>query len=64
MAFAVKRGRAAWRRIAADDSPPYRGFLDPRGFRRRERVHVVALERWPDGSTTASPLVATVPRPR
>ena len=30
VAFAVKRGGGAWRRIAADQSPPFRGFLDPR----------------------------------
>ena len=64
VAFALKRGRAAWRRVAADGSPPYRGFLDPRRFRRGERVHVVALARWPNGSTTISRVVATVPRPR
>ena len=52
MAFAVKRGGGAWRRIAADQSPPFRGFLDPTRFRRGERVHVVALARWPDGRTT------------
>ena len=64
VAFAVKRGRGAWTRLAADDSPPYRGFLDPRGFRRRERVHVVAVARWPGGATTLSPVVAVVPRSR
>ena len=64
VAFALKRAGGTWRRIAADGSPPYRGFLDPRQFRRGERVHVVALARWPDGTATLSPLVAAVPRPR
>ena len=64
VAFAVKRPGGAWRRIAADQSPPFRGFLDPPRFRRGERVHVVALVRWPDGKTTVSPVVAAVPRPR
>jgi glycosidase len=64
VAFAVKRARGGWGRIAADGSPPYRGFLDPQRFRRGERAHVVALARWPDGTTTVSRVVATTPRPR
>ncbi len=64
VAFAVKRGGGAWRRIAADQSPPFRGFLDPTRFRRGERVHVVAVARWPAGRTTVSSAVAAVPRPR
>ena len=64
VSFAVKRARGRWTRIAADGSPPYRGFLDPQRFRRRERVDVVALARWPDGTTTVSPVVTAVPRPR
>jgi glycosidase len=64
VSFAVERARGRWKRIAADDSPPYRGFLDPQRFRRGERVHVVALARWPNGKTTVSPVVASVPRPR
>jgi Alpha amylase, catalytic domain/Domain of unknown function (DUF3459) len=64
VAFAVKRGGRAWRRVAADQSPPFRGFLDPPRYRRGERVHVVALARWPDGSTTVSRVVAAVPRRR
>jgi glycosidase len=60
--FAFKRGGGRWTRIAADDSPPYRGFLEPRRFRRGERIHVVALARWPGGTVTASPVVASVPR--
>ena len=62
--LAVKRPRGAWARIAVDDSPPYRGFLDPGRFRRGERIHVVALARWPGGTVTVSPVVAAVPRPR
>jgi hypothetical protein len=62
--LALKRRGGAWTRIAADDSPPYRGFVDPRRFRRGERVHVVALARWPGETVTVSPIVAAVPRPR
>ena len=61
VSFAVKRARGGWARIAADDSPPYRGFLDPQRFRRRERVDVVALARWPGGTTTVSPVVTASP---
>jgi hypothetical protein len=64
VAFAVKRGKGAWVRIAADDSPPYRGFLEPRRYRRGERVAVVAVTRWPGGTATVSPVVTAVPRPR
>ena len=64
VAFAAKRGGGAWRRIAADQSLPFRGFLDPLRYRRGERVHGVALARWPDGRTTVSPVVVAVPRPR
>ena len=64
VAFAVKRGKGAWVRIAADDSPPYRGFLEPQRYRRGERVAVVAVARWPGGTTTLSPVVAVMPRPR
>lgn len=64
VSFALKRPRGQWTRIAADDSPPYRGFLEPRGFRRGERVHVVAIVRWPDATVTVSPVIAAVPRPR
>jgi hypothetical protein len=60
----VKRGTGAWVRIAADDSPPYRGFLEPQRYRRGERVAVAAVARWPGGTTTVSPVVTAVPRPR
>ena len=58
VAFAVRRaGAARWTRLATDDSPPYRAFLDPRRFRRNERVHLVAIVRGLDGSTAVSPVV-------
>lgn len=63
VAFAVRRANAArWTRIAADDSPPYRTFLDPAKFRRGERVHVVAIARSLDGRTAVSRVLALVPR--
>jgi glycosidase len=57
VAFAVNRGRASWARLAVDDSPPYRAFLDPVKFRNRERVHLVAVVRGLDGTTAVSRVV-------
>ncbi len=63
VAFAVRRaGAARWTRIAADDSPPYRTFLDPAKFRRREVVYVVAIARSLDGRTAVSAVRSFVPR--
>ena len=63
VAFAVRRaGAARWTRLAADDSPPYRSFLDPAKFRRRESVFVVAIARGLDGRTAVSPVRSFVPR--
>jgi glycosidase len=53
--FAVRReGAARWTRLAVDDSPAYRAFLDPSRFRRNERVHLVAIVRGLDGATSVS----------
>ena len=54
---AVKRARGGWTRLAADDSPPFRAFLDPLRYRRNELVHLVAVARGLDGSTAVSPVV-------
>ena len=63
VAFAMRRGNTArWTRIAADDSPPYRTFLDPAKFNRRERVYVVAIARSLDGRTALSAVRSFVPR--
>jgi glycosidase len=63
IAFAVRRaGSTRWQRLATDDSPPYRAFLEPRSFRRRERIHVVAIARALSGSTLVSRVVPFVPR--
>jgi glycosidase len=56
--FAVRRaGASRWRRLAADDSPPLRAFLDPAAFRRGEVVHLVAVARWRNGAVTTSSVV-------
>jgi glycosidase len=62
VAFAVKRARSGWRRLAADDSPPYRAFLDPASYKKGETVHVVAISRALDGSVAVSTVVPTTVR--
>jgi hypothetical protein len=62
VAFAVRRATGGWRRLAVDDSPPYRAFLDPKSFRRRETVHLVAIARALDGTTAVSAVVPTIVR--
>jgi Alpha amylase, catalytic domain len=63
VAFAVKRGTGAWQRVASDDSPPYRGFLDPARYKRKAKVQVVAIARALDGSVAVSKVTTVVPRP-
>ena len=48
--------RGSWTRLAADDSPPFRAFLDPARYRRNELVHLVAIARGLDGLTAVSPV--------
>ena len=63
VAFAVSRAGGAWRRLSVDDSPPYRAFVDPKRYRRGERLYLVAIARSLDGTTALSPVVSfTVPR--
>ena len=62
VAFAVRRGNGAWKRVAVDDAPPYRGFLEPGRFRKQEKVELVAIARSLDGRVAASPVITTVVR--
>jgi glycosidase len=65
VAFAVRRENGKrWVRLAADDSPPYRAFLDPRRYRRGERVHLVAVALGLEGRTAVSRVVPFTPRRR
>ena len=57
VAFAVKGGRTGWRRLATDDSFPYRAFLDPKSYKRGEVVHVVAIARGLNGELAVSPVL-------
>jgi hypothetical protein len=52
--FALRRPGAAWQRVAIDDAPPYRAFLDPARFRRGERLALAAVSRSLDGRTAVS----------
>ena len=64
VAFAVRRGAGgAWRRLAVDDSPPYRAFVEPQHYHRGERLSIVAIARSLDGTTAVSTVVPfTVPK--
>jgi hypothetical protein len=56
--FAVKRAKGKrWARLATDDSPPFRAFLDPGRYGRDERVELVAISRAVDGRTAVSRVV-------
>ena len=63
VSFATRRVGKAWMRVAVDDGAPYRAFLDPKRFRRGERIEVVAVARGSNGSTAVSPVVVATPRP-
>jgi hypothetical protein len=55
--FAVRRaGASRWSRLAADDSPPYRAFLDPKRYRKGETVYLAAVVRSSDGRVAVSPV--------
>jgi glycosidase len=61
--FAIRLSRGGWQRVAIDDSAPYRAFLEPGRFSKRERVVGVAVAEGTDGSVAASPPVTFVPNP-
>ena len=61
--FAMRgAGHRAWVRIAADDGSPYRAYLDPRGFKRGQKISLVAIARASDGSVSTSPVLTVQPR--
>jgi glycosidase len=63
VAVAVRRERGkVWQRLGVDGSAPYRVFLDPRRFRRGEKIGVVAVARGSDGTSAVSPVVVVTPR--
>jgi len=61
--FALQRARGGrWARVGVDDGAPYAVYLDPRRFRRGERVSVVAVGRASDGSVSTSSALTVQPR--
>ncbi len=57
--FAARRsGAKAWTRLAVDDGAPYRAFLNPRSYRRGEKLALVAIARSSDGAVSSSPVVS------
>lgn len=61
--FAIRRaGAASWTRLGVDDSAPYAVYLDPRRYRKGERISLVAVMRASDGSTSTSPVLSVSPR--
>jgi len=61
--FAVSRHGGSWRRLAIDDSAPYRAFIDPGSFHKHERIRLVAVARGLDGKTAVSKVTTFTPRP-
>jgi hypothetical protein len=61
--FAIRRRNGAWHRVAIDDSAPYRAFLEPGRFKKRERVAGVAVAEGTVGTVAAAPPVTFVPNP-
>ncbi len=61
--FAIRRPGGTWRRVAVDDSAPYRAFVDPLSFEKAERVSAVAVARGLDGKVATSRIVTFTPRP-
>ncbi len=59
VSFAARRPEAkSWSLLAVDDGAPYRVFLDPRRYKRGERVSVVAVVRASDGTVSTSPVLS------
>jgi Alpha amylase, catalytic domain len=57
VAFGVRPASGgAWKRVAVDDTPPYRAFLEPGAYRRGARLQAVAVVRALDGRTAVSRL--------
>jgi glycosidase len=55
VAFAVRPATGGtWKRVAVDDTPPYRAFLEPGKYRRRARLQAVAVVRALDGRAAVS----------
>jgi glycosidase len=56
VSFMVDDG-SGWRRVAVDDSAPYRGFISRESFADGATVRVAAVSRFADGSLSRSTIV-------
>ena len=63
LGFAIRRKGRAWQRVAIDDSAPYRAFLEPSRFKKRERVDGVAVARGVGDAAVVSNVVTFTPNP-
>ena len=61
VSFAIRRNGGAWQRVATDDSPPYRAFVDPLRFRKHEHVQAVAVARVFGGTISVSQIATFTP---
>ena len=50
------------RRLGVDDSAPYAVYIDPRKYRKGERISLVAVIRASAGSITTSTVLSATPR--
>ncbi|MFM7525137.1 MAG: alpha-amylase family glycosyl hydrolase, partial [Actinomycetota bacterium] len=57
VSFMVDDG-SGWRRVAVDDSAPYRGFISRESFADGATVRVAAVSRFADGSLSRSTIVS------
>jgi glycosidase len=62
VSFAIRRHGGPWQRVAVDDSPPYRGFVDPARFGKHEQVEAVAVARAIGGALSVSHVATFRPR--
>jgi glycosidase len=60
--FALSRRGGPWRRIAIDDSAPYRAFLDPADFAKGERIRLAAIALGKGGQRSVSRIATFTPR--
>jgi hypothetical protein len=60
--FAIRRQGGAWQKVAVDDSAPYRAFVDPSTFKKKQQIDAVAVARGLDGQVSVSSVVRFTPR--